>query len=188
MLENSLPEIQTPRLFLRISQSLDAAAEATYFTANYDHLKPWAPVNENYCDAAAWVGPLQRASERAREGTDFRFGIFLTQDRAKLIGHVNLIHIVRGNFLAAVLGYDLSAAAQGCGYMTEAAGAAVRFAFDDLRLHRIMANYQPENVRSAAVLQRLGFAIEGSAKQYLFVDGQWRDHVLTSLTNGSVEP
>ena len=42
-------------------------------------------------------------------------------------------------------------------------------------------NYRPENARSAAVLERLGFAREGFAKGYLYIDGAWRDHVLTAL-------
>lgn len=46
-----------------------------------------------------------------------------------------------------------------------------------------MANYMPANARSAAVLQRLGFTIEGTARDYLFLAGAWQDHVLTSLTN-----
>jgi ribosomal-protein-alanine N-acetyltransferase len=45
-----------------------------------------------------------------------------------------------------------------------------------------MANYRPENERSGRLLQRLGFAREGYARDYLFIDGAWRDHVLTSLT------
>jgi ribosomal-protein-alanine N-acetyltransferase len=54
-----------------------------------------------------------------------------------------------------------------------------------------MANYRPENERSGILLERLGFVREGLAKDYLFIDGQWRDHVLTSLTNPAkldVEP
>jgi ribosomal-protein-alanine N-acetyltransferase len=46
-----------------------------------------------------------------------------------------------------------------------------------------MANYLPTNERSARLLRRLGFVIEGSARDYLFVGGQFRDHVLTALTN-----
>ena len=46
-----------------------------------------------------------------------------------------------------------------------------------------MANYVPSNRKSASVLARLGFTIEGYAREYLFIDGAWRDHVLTSLTN-----
>ncbi len=41
----------------------------------------------------------------------------------------------------------------------------------------------------AAVLARLGFRVEGLAKDYLFIDGAWRDHQLTALTNpGFSEP
>lgn len=49
-------------------------------------------------------------------------------------------------------------------------------------IHRIMANYMPHNKRSGALLARLGFEKEGYAKDYLLIDGQWRDHVLTALT------
>jgi ribosomal-protein-alanine N-acetyltransferase len=81
------------------------------------------------------------------------------------------------------MGYALAATAQGKGYMTEAGRAGIDFIFSQVRLHRIMANYMPNNVRSAAVLKRLGFTIEGTARAYLYLAGKWQDHVLTSLTN-----
>lgn len=51
-----------------------------------------------------------------------------------------------------------------------------------------MANYLPENARSAALLEGLdfvreGYAREGYAKDHLFIGGAWRDHVLTALAN-----
>jgi ribosomal-protein-alanine N-acetyltransferase len=48
-----------------------------------------------------------------------------------------------------------------------------------------MANYIPCNERSARVLKRLGFEVEGYARDYLFLAGNWQDHVLTSLINPS---
>jgi len=72
--------------------------------------------------------------------------------------------------------------------MSEALRAGDGFAFEELRLHRIMANYRPENERSARLLERLGFVREGIARDYLFVDGAWRDHVLTSLTHPGFDP
>ena len=65
--------------------------------------------------------------------------------------------------------------------MGEALGALIEYAFTELELHRLMANYRPENERSAAVLARLGFEREGFARDYLYIDGAWRDHVLTAL-------
>lgn len=49
-----------------------------------------------------------------------------------------------------------------------------------------MANYLPQNQRSAALLKRLGFSVEGYARDYLKINGEWQDHILTSLVNSDV--
>lgn len=67
--------------------------------------------------------------------------------------------------------------------MSEAVGKAIQYMFEKQKLHRIMANYMPSNERSARLLRKLGFVIEGHAKKYLLINGQWEDHILTSLTN-----
>ncbi|MBI5512269.1 MAG: GNAT family N-acetyltransferase [Deltaproteobacteria bacterium] len=100
-----------------------------------------------------------------------------------VLGTASLTEIVRGPFQAAYLGYRVDGAWEGRGLMFEALQAVLGFAFGTLRLHRVMANHLPENLRSARLLRRLGFVVEGYARDYLFVDGQWRDHVLTALTN-----
>ena len=101
------------------------------------------------------------------------------------MGQCTFSGIARGPFQAAYLGYGLDHRAVGKGLMTEALQAAIRYCFDQLNLHRIMANYMPTNVRSADLLKRLGFVPEGYARDYLFLAGQWQDHILTSLTNAS---
>ena len=55
--------------------------------------------------------------------------------------------------------------------------------FQELRMHRIMANYLPTNERSGSLLRRLGFKVEGYARDYIYINGAWRDHILTSLVN-----
>jgi ribosomal-protein-alanine N-acetyltransferase len=67
--------------------------------------------------------------------------------------------------------------------MTEALKPALRFMFMDMNLHRIGANYMPRNQRSGNLLRRLGFVVEGYARDYLLINGTWEDHILTSLTN-----
>ena len=42
------------------------------------------------------------------------------------------------------------------GYATEAAGALLRFGFDQAGLHRITATCDPENVGSARILEKIG--------------------------------
>lgn len=72
---------------------------------------------------------------------------------------------------------------EGKGFIFKALQRAILYMFEEHSLHRIMANYMTANKRSAKLLDRLGFEIEGYAKQYLYIQNKWEDHILTALTN-----
>jgi [ribosomal protein S5]-alanine N-acetyltransferase len=93
-----------------------------------------------------------------------------------VVGVVNINEIVMGAFQSAYLGYYGMARFSRKGLMTEALRAAVSYAFDDLGLHRLEANIQPENHASIALVHRIGFRKEGFSPRYLRIDGEWRDH------------
>ena len=98
------------------------------------------------------------------------------------MGSIGLSQIARGAFHNAMLGYAIDGARQGQGLMHEALQAVIAHAFSPaVHLHRIQANVRPENHRSLALLQRLGFEYEGLAREYLFIDGAWRDHRMFAL-------
>jgi ribosomal-protein-alanine N-acetyltransferase len=94
-----------------------------------------------------------------------------------IVGGMALSQIFRKAFQNAYLGYYLAEKFTGCGYMTEAVRLVLRFAFRDLKLHRVEANVQPENLASIAVLRRCGFTREGFSPKYLKIGGRWRDHL-----------
>ena len=100
-----------------------------------------------------------------------------------IVGTANYTNIVRGAFQACYLGYQVGRGNQGQGLMAEALAATNAYMFGTLRLHRIMANFIPGNERSRRLAAKLGFVEEGLAPKYLFIDGAWRDHVLSALTN-----
>jgi ribosomal-protein-alanine N-acetyltransferase len=60
--------------------------------------------------------------------------------------------------------------------MTEGMRLLFRYAFGDLKLHRLEANIQPENRASIALARRTGFRREGFSPRYLKIGGRWRDH------------
>ena len=94
----------------------------------------------------------------------------------RVAGVVNLNEIVTGVFQNAFLGYYGMAALAGRGLMTEAVRLAAAHAFEVLGLHRLEANIQPGNLRSIALVKRLGFHLEGFSPRYLRISGEWRDH------------
>jgi ribosomal-protein-alanine N-acetyltransferase len=93
-----------------------------------------------------------------------------------LVGVVNLNEIVLGAFRSAYLSYWGYVRFGGSGLMTEALREAVRYAFEELGLHRVEASIQPGNARSIALVQRVGLSKEGFSPKLLFIDGAWRDH------------
>lgn len=94
----------------------------------------------------------------------------------KIAGSVNLSQIFRLGFQNCYLGYYLFEEFAGEGLMAEAVGLILRHAFNNLRLHRVEANVQPENKASIAVLLRNKFMKEGFSRKYLKIGGRWRDH------------
>ena len=176
-------DLTTPRLRLRMLEASEAELVAAFWTRNRAHLEPWVPAQpEEDFTADYWEKRLiAYAAENAAATHVRRFVL----EGERVIGAVNLNNVVRGFFHSAYLGFSLDHAAEGQGKMHEALVAVVAHAFskDGLHLHRIEANHQPHNARSAALLGRLGFERQGFAKDYLFINGAWRDHVMTALIN-----
>ena len=166
---------------LRLPVVQDATAIAAYYRENGAHLQPWSPTwPEEIRSEAFWrEQALQRRSDFV-DGRGCAMFIFERQGGA-LVGNLSLSQIVGGPAQRCALGYGLAESAQGRGYMVEAVRAAVEFAFHDLHLHRVMASYMPHNRRSAQVLRRAGFVVEGYARDYLLVDGRWEDHLLAAI-------
>jgi [ribosomal protein S5]-alanine N-acetyltransferase len=190
-----LPDLDTERLTVRLARPGMQAAMARFLADNYDgHLDRWSPpATTAFFSEAFWRERLAVAVEEFQAGRAARF---VLQARARqagaldapILGTCNYTNVVRGPFLACHLGYQIARAHEGQGLMAEALRTTNAFIFSALRLHRIMANYRPENERSGKLLERLGFVREGLAKDYLYIDGAWRDHILTALTNPDFDP
>lgn len=98
-------------------------------------------------------------------------------------GLVNLNSIIRGRFQNASLAYAAFVPYAGHGYLSAGVRLAIRYAFEELRLHRLDAQIQPANTASINLVRRLGFRHEGLLPDLLFIDGAWRDHELWAITN-----
>ncbi|HKS29010.1 MAG TPA: GNAT family N-acetyltransferase [Pyrinomonadaceae bacterium] len=185
-----IPVIETERLRLTIP-GVDAAPRMlSYVAENREHFTPWAPPEPvGYYTEKFWRDYLQASRRQFEQDLSMRLVFFLRDDEGRaVVGDCNFTNFVRGPFQACYLGYKIAKRAEGQGLMREALEAAIDYAFGTLRLHRIMANYVPTNERSGRLLRRLGFVVEGYARDYLLVGGAWRDHVLTSLTNTALKP
>lgn len=175
--------IETARLTLSRLAHSDARDLQAYYLANAEHLDPWEPQRSvDFHHLSACSARIEAGLADMEAGRAVRL-VLRAKATGALIGVCNFNTIVRGPFQACTLGYSIAASAEGQGLMYEALSRAIAYMFETENLHRIMANYIPENKRSGALLARLGFEIEGKARNYLHIDGRWRDHILTAKIN-----
>jgi ribosomal-protein-alanine N-acetyltransferase len=175
--------METPRLRLSALDTAHVPALQAFMQRNEAHLSPWSPPKAaDFNTPAYWQRTITTALADATAGHAHRW-VIETKPDGELIGTINLTQIARGPFHSAMLGYSLDAAHQGMGLMTEALRLVIQEAFEVLKLHRLQAAYVTDNQRSARVLNRLGFEVIGTAKQYLYINAAWRDHVITQLIN-----
>lgn len=183
-MSHAQPTLKTRRLHLLPAETSWASAMLDFQLRNREHLAQWDPVpGDMFYTQLYWTMRLRQRAKDWLDGYGAAFLLMLEEQPGQVVGSVALSNVVRGRLQSGTLSYALDASLQGQGLMREALEAVIALAFDDMRLHRIQANYQSANLRSAGLLQRLGFRIEGEAKDYLYINGAWRDHVLTARCN-----
>jgi len=179
-----LPTLNTPRLIVEHMAPGHAGALAEFFRRNERHLAPWDPPRPaGIMERDFWQAECERAVEDYVNGAVARWVVCLHDDPHRVIGRVNYTQIARGPFQSCMLGYAIDGVHEGRGLMREALEATIEHVFTVIGLHRIQASFVPDNHRSGRLLERLGFAREGLAKNYLYINGAWRDHVLTARLN-----
>jgi RimJ/RimL family protein N-acetyltransferase len=148
----AIPELETDRLLLRGWRSADR--------------EPFARLNADPRVTEFFPAPLDRVESDAlvdrivehwaRDG----YGVWAVERRSddSFLGFVGLASPAwEAAFTPCVeVGWRLDPAAWGQGYATEAADAALRFGFERLVLDEIVSFTVPGNVRSRAVMERLG--------------------------------
>ncbi|MEO3809004.1 GNAT family protein [Sphaerisporangium sp. B11E5] len=166
--------LSTDRLTIRRFHADDAAALAAYRSdpevARYQVWETPFPLER----AVTLVAAL--ASGDPEEPGWFSYAIDLD---GTLIGDIGVK--LHRNRRQAKIGYTLAAAYQGKGYATEALTAFLGHLFTERGLHRVSAGCDVRNVRSARLLERLGFQSEGLRRRHIWIKGEWTDDLLYGL-------
>jgi ribosomal-protein-alanine N-acetyltransferase len=150
-----LPEIETERLLLRqfTPADLDAYAERIFADPQVTRFLPRRDI------------PPRERTERVLKyfGEHWQkhgFGDWAVTDRVdgQLIGQCGLNLVPEAGEVEVE--YSLAKAYWGWGIATEAARASVRFGFETLRLERIIALADPQNIASRRVMEKVGLTYQ----------------------------
>ena len=172
---------QTARLKLRPFDEDDASFILALFSDNGFMQFASTPLFTSIDQAHALIA---RDAEKRFTGERLRLGIERTDDGV-LIGYCDLFNI-DSDCKKAELGYGLLTAQRGSGYMNEALSAALNWAFNELALHRVVAEIDRANTSSAKTLTRLRFSKQGQLSGSCIADGVVSDSVFYALLRQDV--
>ena len=174
------------RVYLRYPVQRDWRAWSGLRADSQAFLAPWEPAwAHDALSRGAFRRRLKMYRTEMRQGVTYSFLIFRAADDA-LLGGVTLSNLRRGVAQAATLGYWVGAGYARQGYVTEALGAVLEYAFQHLGLHRVEAACLPGNEASRRLLLRSGFQEEGYAREFLRIAGSWQDHQLFAILRGEL--
>jgi ribosomal-protein-alanine N-acetyltransferase len=150
-------------------------------------LQPWEPTwPADDLTRGAYRRRLAAYSQDMERGVAYPFLVFRRQDNA-MVGGITLSNVRRGVAQMGSIGYWVGEPFTRQGYTLDAVRTVTSFCFTRLRLHRVEAACIPSNVASRGVLLQAGFVQEGLARNYLKIDGAWRDHLLFGIVSPGPE-
>jgi [ribosomal protein S5]-alanine N-acetyltransferase len=169
----------TPHLILREIEERDLDALLNLYNDSqarrYEQPLDKVYVVEDVRDRIAWAIADQQADPRTR----FRLAITVPPD-GLLCGWVTL-QSQNSDIREWELGWSLRRDLWGQGYATEAASAMMRFAFEQLGAHRLVAFCHSENAASVRVMQKLGMQYEGRIRGTRWLNECWCDELVYAI-------
>ena len=175
--------LHSKRLILCLPKKGSETDHIKFYQENEEFFRPWDPEKPvDFYKASYWETKIEDAHREFEEEKSLRLNLYEIEGK-ELVGMINFTSFERGPFQNCRLGYKLGQRFQGQGLMNEALTVGMAYIFEELKFHRIEANYIPMNHRSGNVLKALGFEEHGLARNYLKINGKWQDHLLTSKVN-----
>lgn len=128
------------------------------------------PRTQTLKDAEAMI---QKMEEYSITGNGITWGIYL-KEQEKLIGTIGLYRIDKENHRTEI-GYLLHPDYWHQGIMSEAIQCCIRYTFDQLNFHTLIACINPENENSRKILLKNQFVQEGLFKESIYFEGKFFD-------------
>jgi ribosomal-protein-serine acetyltransferase len=155
---------ETDRLILQVHtlEIAEAMHEASH--ESYNELRPWMPWSKTKQSLDEIRAFIRRSQAGFLLRKDFPYSL-LGKDDGRYIGNCG-VHSHDWDVPSFEIGYWLRTSEAGKGYMTEAVQTLTRYFMDEVGANRMLIRCDTRNKASAAVAQRCGYWLEGTAHNF----------------------
>lgn len=119
-------------------------------------------------------------NEMTLKNDSITWGVFLKESEEKLVGTMGYYRSDQANHRSEI-GYLLDPAYWRKGITHEAIQPAIRYGFEEMKLHTIEAVIHPKNIASRELLLKNGFVKEGLFRENTFFNGEYQDSEIYTL-------
>ena len=168
-------------LYLRPPVRKDKRAWLQLRYASKSHLENWeADYGKEFASPQSFDIYLRHIKNLLAEKRGEGWLMFNRENNA-MMGSLTISNMRFGSVQAADIGYWIGAGFAGQGKMSEAIPLILHRIFQHYKLRRLQAATLRENKPSRLLLEKFGFQREGVARQYLHINGEFRDHDIYAL-------
>lgn len=179
--------IEGQHCYIRTFQEQDAGKLTELVSNNKIFWSTYEPLHRaDYYTIDTQYKKILESMHLMKSKREFSFGIY-SKNTHELIGHISLYAIKRLPYLSGFVGYSMDEKWIGKGIASEALQLVLKFAFTEVKLHRVEAYVSPKNIASIKVLEKSGMLQEGLLRKLLFINGVWEDHYIYAILQEDYE-
>jgi len=179
---SALPDLETPRLLLRKMRLRDASDVFAYASDPQVARYVLWDAHQSIRDTRGYIRSMRR---QYRLGLPASWAVVLKENNT-VIGSIGYMWLSPENRSAEV-GYSFSREYWNRGLATEALGAVLQSAFQQLGLHRVEAQHDLRNPASGRVMQKCGMRQEGVLRSRIYNKGEYVDIALWAILREDVQ-
>ena len=174
-----LNAVHTRRLTLRVLTKNDYKVwlEASINRNPVQNKWDTGPKDKSECTKTDFHKLVRRLQQLADKDDYYRFYIF-EKKSGKIVGEIDYDIYVRGSHQFCNYGYQIYNLYWGSGYGQESAKAGLKIGFKDLKLNRLEAAINLDNIKSIRLVKAIGMHKEGLKKRYWYENEKWVDHII----------
>lgn len=177
------PKIQTSRLVLRALEKSDKHSIYEYAKNPNVSLHTLWEAHRSLADTEVFLNYVFKSYADYEPEA---FGIEIKNQPGKVIGTVGCFWVSKQNECME-LAYALAEEAWGKGLACEAAGAILKYVFENFSVNRIQCRCKSQNKSSLRVMQKLGFKEEGVLRDEVKHRGRYWDMIYTAMLRKEYE-
>jgi len=170
------PVLESDRLLFRKFEKKDATA--LFKVRSNDQVMRYMDtlIHKNITDSAALISSII-SDFKNKVGINWAIEV---KSNNQLIGSFSFWRLIKQHCRAEI-GYSIHPDYWGQGLMKETFKTIIEFGFNNLQLHSIEANVNPNNWQSIKLLQKVGFKQEAHFRENFQHNGEFLDSLIFSL-------